>query len=152
MRSALPRKIPGDDALHPVASDSVRAVNGWLFRRPVPCLGHPDAKVITRTDMLAMRHRSEVVRFQPLLHVHTVHARLARAQIVVETRATDTTSLQRQFCVDNGGDGHPAIRRRAAVVKPQVDRRLAVGRAHLSYGSITATITSRLTHDSHPFR
>lgn len=86
--------MPGDEAFHPVTSDSVRAVNGWLFRRPMPRLGHPDAKVITRTDMLAMRHRSEAVRFQPLFHVHTVHTRLARAQIVVEARAIDTTSLQ----------------------------------------------------------
>jgi hypothetical protein len=97
MSSVMPRKILGDNVFHPATSDSVRAVNGWLFLRPVSCLGHPDAKVITCTDMLAMRHRSEVVRFQPFFHVHAVHARLARAQIVVEARAIDATGLQMQL-------------------------------------------------------
>jgi len=119
--SALPGKILGDDGFHPLTSDSVRTVNGRHFRRPVPCVGHPDAEVITCTDMLTMRHRSEVVGFQPLVHVHAVHARLARAQIVVEARAIDTTGLERKLCVNNRGDAHPAIRRRAAIVKPQVD-------------------------------
>jgi hypothetical protein len=68
-----------------------------------------------------MRHRSEVVGFQPLIHVHAVHACLACAQIVVEARAIDTTGLQRKLCVNNRGDAHPAIRRRAVIVKPQVD-------------------------------
>lgn len=114
--------MPGDDAFHPVASDLVRAVNGRLFCRPVPCRGHPNAQVITSSDMLTMRHRFEVVRFQPLLHVPAVHACLARAQIVVEARAIDTAGLKRQLCIGNGGHTHPAIGRRAVIIQPQVDR------------------------------
>jgi hypothetical protein len=65
--------------------------------------------------------QGELRSCQPLFHIDTVHARLACAQIVVEARAIDTTSLERQLCVNNGGDAHPAIRRRAVIVKPQVD-------------------------------
>ena len=114
----------GDSASHPVASDLVRAVNGWPLRRPVPGLRHPHAQVITRPDMLTVRHRSELVRFQPLVHVPAVHACLARAQIVVEARAIDTAGLERQFCGSNGGHTHPPMGRGAVIVQPQVDRSL----------------------------
>jgi hypothetical protein len=135
----MPWKIPGDDAFHPVTSDSVRAVNGWLFHRPVPCLGHPHAQVITRPDVLTMRHRSEVVRFQPLLNVPAVHACLARAQIVVEARAIDAAGLERQLCVSHGSHTHPAMGRRAVIVQPQIDRSLDFECARLREASQRAT-------------
>ena len=131
--------MPGDNAVHPVTSDPVCAVNGRPLRRPVPCLGHPHAQVITRPDMLTMRHRSKVVRLQPLSHVPTVHACPARAQVVVEARAIDTAGLKGPLCGSKGGHTYPAIGRRAVIVQPQVDRSLELKGARLREASQRAT-------------
>ena len=62
-----------------------------------------------------------IVRFEPLVHGHAGHARIARPEIVIETRFVDIALGE--YCLgfgDRRGE-HPAGRGPPPVVEPQLD-------------------------------